>query len=60
MAETLMLTTGLLVLAFAGIGIGALFGRKSIKGSCGGVAGQDTCSTCGQSSCEKEEAGLTR
>lgn len=56
MAETLMLTTGLLVLAFAGIGIGSLFVRKSIKGSCGGVGAEGVCGTCGQNSCEKETA----
>ncbi|MDO6587840.1 (Na+)-NQR maturation NqrM [Salipiger sp. 1_MG-2023] len=47
MAEFLI-TLGVLLCAVAGLGIGAIFGRAPIKGSCGGlscIAGAD-CAAC--------------
>ncbi|MEQ5828280.1 (Na+)-NQR maturation NqrM [Sulfitobacter sp. NFXS29] len=43
-----MITFGLFLCAFAGLGLGALFGRAPIKGSCGGLScipGAD-CAAC--------------
>ncbi|MBI40251.1 MAG: hypothetical protein CMF59_11675 [Leptospiraceae bacterium] len=64
---TVLLTIGILGIAMLGIGIGLLFGRSEIKGSCGGVGG-GACSVCGNdaSKCEtgdhpsrKEPAGIS-
>ena len=65
---TVLLTIGILGIAMLGIGIGVLFGRSEIKGSCGGVGG-GACSVCGNDStkCEssdvhepsKETAGIS-
>lgn len=48
--ETLLLTLLLLLLIFAGMAVGLLFGRGPIKGSCGGIAaltGERQCELCG-------------
>jgi hypothetical protein len=45
---TFLLTLGLILLAFAGLSLGVMFGRAPIKGSCGGLAcipGAD-CAAC--------------
>ncbi|MDX1489808.1 MAG: (Na+)-NQR maturation NqrM [Pseudohongiellaceae bacterium] len=47
---TLLASFVLLVLVIAGMAVGVIFGRKPIKGTCGGLnsAGADTeCSLCG-------------
>ena len=43
-----LITFGLVLLAFAGLSLGAIFGRPPIKGSCGGLScipGAD-CAAC--------------
>ena len=41
---TIVLTLALMLLAIAGLGIGVMFGRQPIKGSCGGL-------NCGECAC---------
>ena len=55
-----MLTTVLLAIAVFGVlffamGIGAFFGRDTVKGSCGGVAGDGKCGVCGAESVDSCE-----
>lgn len=49
--ETILLTVVLMLLAFAGMAIGIMFGRQPIKGSCGGMSalagGDGSCKLCG-------------
>lgn len=43
-----LMTVGLILCALAGMGLGALFGRPPIKGSCGGLSciPEANCSAC--------------
>lgn len=43
---TLLLTTLIFGLSFAGLAAGVMFGRPPIKGSCGGLACQGACTAC--------------
>lgn len=36
--ETMILSLGLILLSVAGLALGVIMGRASIRGSCGGVA----------------------
>ena len=49
--ETVLLTIVLMLLAFAAMAVGILFGRPPIKGSCGGMSalagGDGSCKLCG-------------
>jgi len=57
---TIILSLIIFALVVAGMAIGVLFGRKPIKGSCGGMSslGMDTaCDICGgdTAKCEEEQ-----
>jgi hypothetical protein len=55
---TLIGTFILLLLVVAGMAIGVMFGRKPLKGSCGGLAnGSDSsCSVCGGNPAKCDES----
>ncbi len=42
---TLLIVLLLFLLAFAGMALGLLMGRKSLKGGCGSARTKDTCKT---------------
>lgn len=46
--ETIILAIVLFALAGCGLGIGVMFGREPVKGSCGGL-------NCGECACGREE-----
>ncbi len=51
-----------LVLVVAGMAIGVIFGRKPLKGSCGGISNgsaDTSCSLCGGNANKCEEKGLS-
>ncbi|MCB1317336.1 MAG: (Na+)-NQR maturation NqrM [Leptospiraceae bacterium] len=61
--ETVLFTLALLAACFVFIGIGALFGRKPIRGSCGGLASGNAdgeCSICGGDPSRCEESSPTK
>lgn len=61
--STFLAAFAFMLVVVAGMAVGVIFGRKPLKGSCGGMAalGMETeCDVCGgdQSRCDKEnEAG---
>ncbi len=61
MIETFVLTLIIIVLSLLGLGVGYIFSRKPLKGSCGGlnvVMGED-CHICGKKDVEQcEETSL--
>lgn len=44
--EVFLLSLLMMLLVFAGMGIGRLFGRSGIRGSCGSLAGMDGGTGC--------------
>lgn len=52
--EIFLISFVIMVIALLGMGIGVLFGRQGIKGSCGGLNHVDGCGICTES-CELEE-----
>jgi hypothetical protein len=54
MATVLLLTIGIVAALMGGMAVGVIFGRKELRGSCGGTAGPDClCAKAGQpGSCE--------
>jgi hypothetical protein len=55
---TLIASFILLVLVVVGMSVGVMFGRKPIKGTCGGLnneGGDSSCSLCGGSPAKCEE-----
>jgi len=44
--QTILAATLLAILAVAALGLGLLFGRPSLKGSCGGLACNGACAAC--------------
>lgn len=55
---TLIGTFVLLALVVAGMAIGVMFGRKPLKGSCGGLnnGGEGSCNVCGGNPAKCEES----
>jgi hypothetical protein len=56
---TLIGTFVLLLLVVAGMAIGVMFGRKPLKGSCGGLnngSGESSCTVCGGNPAKCEES----
>ena len=56
--NTLLITLGVFLIAFAGMAVGVIFSNKVIKGSCGGIAalfgGKSACDICAKKDiCEK-------
>ena len=57
--EVFVLSLVLMLLVFAGMAVGRLFGRSGIRGSCGSLAGVDGgagCAAC-RKPCSKRRAG---
>lgn len=59
---TILLTVVLVGLLFAAMAVGVIFGRKPIKGSCGGLGAagvEGDCGLCGGKprNCKRKEAG---
>jgi len=52
---TLLLSFLILLLAILAMAIGSIYGRRSIRGSCGGVSGR-ACELC---SSERQDGGAT-
>jgi len=44
--QTILAATLLAILAVAALGLGLLFGRPALKGSCGGLACNGACAAC--------------
>ena len=58
--STLIASFIVVVLIVAGMSVGVLFGRKPIKGTCGGLnnaEGQSSCQLCGGDPVKCEETG---
>jgi hypothetical protein len=56
---TLIGTFVLLLLVVAGMAIGVMFGRKPLKGSCGGLnngSGESSCTVCGGNPAKCDES----
>lgn len=56
---TLIGTFVVLLLVVAGMAIGVMFGRKPLKGSCGGLnngSGDSSCTVCGGNPAKCEES----
>ncbi|MFQ5658290.1 MAG: DUF539 domain-containing protein [Candidatus Methylomirabilales bacterium] len=51
--EIFLISFAVMVIALLGMGIGVLFGRQGIKGSCGGLS-SGGCGICTER-CEREE-----
>lgn len=60
MLATIAISFVVMLLAVAGMAVGALVANKPIKGSCGGIAAQDgyncACAAAGRKVCEDEPA----
>ncbi len=52
--EIFLISFFVMVIALLGMGIGLLFGRQGIKGSCGGLNQVEECGICTER-CEREE-----
>ena len=59
--EVFLLSLVLMLLVFAGMAIGRLFGRSGIRGSCGSLAGIDGGSACAacRKPCARRRSGQT-
>lgn len=60
--ETILLAIVLMLVVFAAMAVGVLFGRAPIKGSCGGMsalAGEPECPICGGDTAKCEAASTS-
>ncbi len=57
MLSTVLITFVVMMLAVAGMAVGAMVANKPIKGSCGGIASQDgfdcACAAAGEKVCDE-------
>ncbi len=65
--DTLLITCGVFLIAFAGMSVGVIVADKTIKGSCGGISAlfgksacdlcalKDKCDSSGREICEEGE-----
>ena len=55
--ETVLLTLGLMALAMGVMAVGVIFGRKPLKGSCGGTGGSCACADARMAGACKRKGG---
>lgn len=60
MTTVLVLTLGLTAIVMAGMAVGVIFGKKELKGSCGGVANDCACLKAGTPNACKDGSGPPR
>ncbi|MCT4641662.1 MAG: (Na+)-NQR maturation NqrM [Bacteriovoracaceae bacterium] len=60
--DTILITAGVFLVAFAGMAVGVIISNKEIKGSCGGIGavmGSSSCDICElKDRCEKSKKEL--
>lgn len=57
MTTVLLLTLGITAIVMSGMAVGVVFGRKELKGSCGGVGGDCACENAGKPRACKDGKG---
>jgi hypothetical protein len=55
--ETVLLSMVGFALVLLALGIGVMFGRRPLRGSCGGIGGQCACGATSADECNESPAG---